>query len=82
MSTLNSYKTQIALQDAIDSKEDKCKCKLSGKLEGMTLTLDEELDFVEWVNPDNNKSEYLLMLSKTPLISISKKSFDKHYDKI
>lgn len=80
MRTLNSYETQIAISNAISNKTGKCKCKVIGKVEGMTLTLDEILDFTEWKNPYTKKIEYLLIFDDTPLITISKFLFEKHFD--
>ena len=82
MRTLNSYNTQVALQNAINNKTGKCICVKNGKLEGMTLTIDEVLDYSIWLNPDNNKNEYLLLLEDMPLVSISKLSFEKHFNVI
>jgi hypothetical protein len=82
MRTLNSYNTQVALQNAINNKTGKCICVKNGKLEGMTLTIDEVLDYSIWRNPDNNKNEYLLLLEDIPLVSISKLSFEKHFNVI
>ncbi len=79
---LNSYNTQVALQNAINNKTGKCICVKVGKLEGVTLTKDEVLDFSIWLDPDNNKPEYLLSLEDIPLISISKLSFEKHFNVI
>ncbi len=76
--TLNSYETQVALTKAIASPKTKCKCKVSGVVEGMSITVGEELDFVKWLNPDTNQNEYLLLLDEMPLVSISKREFDKH----
>jgi len=80
--TLNSYTTQIAMQNAIVNLSGSCICKMKAKLEGMTLSIGEILDYSIWINPESNREEILLLLSGCPLITISKENFEKHFDNL
>ena len=82
MSVLNSPQVQEALKQAILSKHLRCKCKLKGKIEGMSISVNDILDFTKWIDPDSGKEEYLLLLSGMPLVSISENLFQKHFDSI
>lgn len=82
MRVLNSYATQTALDKALKNKSGVCKCKLAGSVEGVTLTVGEKFGYSEWIDPQKSKAkkEYLLIYKNTPLVSISKLKFEKHFN--
>lgn len=76
---MNLYEKYIATVKTIQSNKKKCQCKLKGNVEGMNVTIGEVFDFIKWNNPDNKKDEFLLLLNNMPLVSISKRKFEKYF---
>lgn len=79
---LNSKSVQDAIQNSLDNRLGSCQCKLGGTLEGMYITVGEVFEYSNFLDPDNNIKEYLLIFEDIPMISISEELFNKHFNVI
>ena len=81
MSILNSKAVADAIQNSLDNRLGKCQCKLKGTIEGMDITVGEIFEYSDFLDPDNNTKEYLLIIDDIPLVVISEDLFNQHFSK-